>query len=107
MNRTRIAVALLMSAAALGGETATPFLASPPRTHTERIAGPRAEYRVEVGGHLDMDNTMTRDHAGRRIAFQNNVSLTIANTGGGVVRNPRYRVAGTHRFVLRIREKGD
>ncbi|MFO7975126.1 MAG: hypothetical protein R6V12_10880 [Candidatus Hydrogenedentota bacterium] len=73
----------------LGEEAAPPFVASAPRTHVERTTKSHLDYMVTVGGYLDMDNTMTRTHADRKVAFQNNVSLTIANTGDTVVRNPR------------------
>ncbi|HOZ47468.1 MAG TPA: Ig domain-containing protein [Candidatus Hydrogenedentes bacterium] len=72
-----------------GAYAATVFTASEEKTHVEVIRARTAAYRVEVGGRLDMDNTMTREHGTRRITFQNNVSLTIANTGSTPVVNPR------------------
>ncbi|MEA3366049.1 MAG: hypothetical protein U9Q79_10460, partial [Candidatus Hydrogenedentes bacterium] len=91
MKNIRISAILLVLAVAdsFAGETPAPFIASPPRTHVEEITESRRDYTVTVGGHLDMDNTMTRTHGDREIAFQNNISLVIANTGDTVVRNPR------------------
>jgi putative Ig domain-containing protein len=68
---------------------ASPFHPSPPKTHVQRITTGETHYSIEMGGTLDMDNTMTRTHATRHIAFQNNESLTIANTGNVPVANPR------------------
>lgn len=59
------------------------------RIHTERLVGSYGSYRIAVGGTVDMDNTLTRAYDGVRIAFQNNESLTIANTGAEPVVNPR------------------
>jgi hypothetical protein len=55
----------------------------------EVISSPEHAYQISVGGRLDMDNTMTRTYDDITIAFQNNLSLTIANTGESIVRNPR------------------
>ncbi len=59
------------------------------KTHTEVITRSDHAYRVELGGDLDMDNTMTRSHSGITIAFQPNIQLTIANTGDTPVRWPK------------------
>lgn len=58
------------------------------RTHTEVITSGRHEYRIRLDGDLDMDNTMTRRHGGFSVAFQPNISVTIANTGDTVVEWP-------------------
>ncbi|HEO72576.1 MAG TPA: hypothetical protein ENN80_15065, partial [Candidatus Hydrogenedentes bacterium] len=71
---------------------------SAPRTHAEVITSSRAAYSIDVGGLLDMDNTMTRDHSTRHIAFQNNLSLTIANTGDVPVVYPRVVTNGRRRW---------
>jgi hypothetical protein len=42
-----------------------------------------------MGGTVDMDNTISRSYEKFSIAFQNNVSLTLANTGNTTVKNPR------------------
>ncbi|MBD3291502.1 MAG: hypothetical protein GF393_01150, partial [Armatimonadia bacterium] len=75
------------------------FAATQPRQHVETIPSeaPRHEYAIPVGGTLDMDRTLTRSHGDIEIAFQNNVSLTIANMGDTPVVNPR----------LVINERGD
>jgi len=57
--------------------------------HVRTIRSSRAEYSIDVGGTVDMDNTTTRRYETFEIAFQNNVSLTIANTGSTTVTNPR------------------
>ncbi|MCP4641581.1 MAG: hypothetical protein GY851_14150 [bacterium] len=83
------AFAVLIMPVALCAQEATPQLTpSAVQHHTEVVSGSAAEYPVTVGGLLDMDNTLTREHAIMRVAFQNNVSLTIANTGGTTVTNP-------------------
>ena len=79
-------------------DDASPFVASPPKNHVEVITSGAAEYTVQVGGLLDMDNTMTRECSNRHIAFQNNVSLTIANTGAVPVVNPRLVTNGKRRW---------
>ncbi|HQH51569.1 MAG TPA: hypothetical protein PKY01_04045 [Candidatus Hydrogenedentes bacterium] len=94
-----LTVFVMVVLGAFAGEDASPFVSSPPRTHTECITAPHAAYVVDVAGYLDMDNTMTRSHAGRAIAFQNNVSLTIANTGGQTVRHPRIITNGKRRWA--------
>ncbi|MFZ2641309.1 MAG: Ig domain-containing protein [Verrucomicrobiia bacterium] len=54
---------------------------STPRRHTEIIRGARHEYTIRLGGNLDYENSHTRFNGGFAVAFQPNVSLTIANTG--------------------------
>ncbi len=99
MRSARFLVCLVCSAATLirwgqpalaqqAGE-ASPFHPSPSKTHVQRVTADKAHYTIEMGGVLDMDNTMTRTHATRTIAFQNNESLTIANTGDVPVVNPQ------------------
>ena len=53
-------------------------------------------YAIEVGGTADMDNTITFDYWTNQpnkgktvIGFQNNLSLTVENTGSAPVVNPR------------------
>ncbi len=59
------------------------------QTHTEVITSASHEYRVTLGGDLDMDNTLTRSHGGISVAFQPNISVTIANTGDTTVTWPK------------------
>jgi Putative Ig domain len=92
-----LAAALFFSWVGLA-EPATPFEGSPPKTHTETVSTGKAEYTVNVSGVLDMDNTMTRECSNRHIAFQNNLSLTIANTGTVPVTNPRIITNGLRRW---------
>lgn len=58
-------------------------------THVEEITSSSAEYTIEMGGTLDMENTLTVASANYRIAFQPNIQLTIENTGDTPVVNPR------------------
>lgn len=60
-----------------------------PKRHVEVITSSAHEYRVALGGALDMENTLTRSHGGITVAFQPNLQLTIANTGKTPVRWPR------------------
>ncbi len=82
----------------VAAESESAFIHSPPKTYTETVTAGSAEYTVEVGGQLDMDNTMTRVCSNRHIAFQNNVSLTITNTGHVPVTNPRVITNGLRRW---------
>lgn len=67
----------------------SPFEPMRKRSHVRKISSSRAEYSIDVGGTVDMNNTITRQYETFKIAFQNNVSLTIANTGNTTVTNPR------------------
>lgn len=58
-------------------------------THVEEIASSSAEYALEMGGTLDLENTLTVAAANYQIAFQPNIQLTIENTGDTAVVNPR------------------
>jgi len=58
------------------GDVATPI-----KRHVEIVRGSRHEYTIRLGGNLDFENSHTRHNTGFNIAFQPNVSLTIANTG--------------------------
>ncbi len=58
------------------------------------LEGPRAEYGLEVGGKVDMDNSLTHRHTHKEIFYQNNISLTIANVGRSTVVNPRVLING-------------
>ena len=68
---------------------ASPFEPVESQSHVEKVNASYLSYQVEVGGSLDMDNSMTILFGSVKIAFQNNESLTIANTGDVIVRNPR------------------
>lgn len=65
-----------------------------PHEHREVITGPRHEYVVRMGGRVDFENGRSRFNSGMRVAFQPNLSLTIANTGETPVRWPKVVVNG-------------
>ncbi len=65
------------------------FIASGEQTARQVITTNNSNYTVPVGGTADMDNTTTRHHETWNIDFQNNVALTIENTGSVPVLNPR------------------
>jgi len=73
----------------LGNEGFSSFEPVRERSHIRKVQANRVEYSIDVGGTVDMDNTTTRRYETFEIAFQNNVSLTIANTGNATVTNPR------------------
>ena len=68
---------------------ATPFAPVETKQHTAVLREDNATYLIEVGGTVDMDNTLTQKFDNMDIAFQNNESLLIANTGYTTVKNPR------------------
>jgi len=70
-------------------ETFSEFEPIRQRSHTQKIRSSQVEYSIDMSGTVDMDNTTTRSYEKFSIAFQNNVSLTLANTGNTTVRNPR------------------
>lgn len=59
------------------------------KDHVERISTHQHTYHINVGGTLDMDNTRTLTTNNCYIAFQNNLELTVENTGAVPVKNPR------------------
>ncbi|MGC9317763.1 MAG: putative Ig domain-containing protein [Armatimonadota bacterium] len=59
------------------------------RTHVEEITTSEHEYEIEMGGTLDMENTLTVASSNYRVAFQPNLQLTIENAGDTPVVNPR------------------
>lgn len=85
VKRAVVALVLLIVALSLA------FTEPKPRQHVQTISGeaPRYEYAIPVGGTLDMDSTLTRSHGNIEVAFQNNLSLTIANVGDTPVVHPR------------------
>lgn len=85
MNRLLLAATVFACVCA----AAAAFEVSGPYTHTERITTSTHRYTIETGGTADMDHTATRLHGDWEIAFQNNLSLTLANTGKVPVENPR------------------
>ncbi len=89
---------ILSSSLALGGDVPNAFEPTTARSHVQKIQMNRAEYAIEVGGTVDMDNTTTRLYETFQIAFQNNESLTIANTGDATVKNPRLVTNGRRRW---------
>lgn len=64
-------------------------VATPVKRHVEVIRGSRHEYTLRLGGNLDFENSHTRHNTGFNVAFQPNVSLTIANTGDRPVLWPK------------------
>jgi len=68
------------------------------RSHIRKIRSSKAEYSIDMGGTADMDNTITRSYETFSIAFQNNVSLALANTGNTTVKNPRIITNGRRRW---------
>lgn len=70
----------------LGGIEALP---STRREHVQEITSSSAEYGIEMGGTLDMENTLTVASSNYRIAFQPNIQLSIENVGDTPVINPR------------------
>jgi len=68
------------------------------KSHTKKTRSSQLEYSINVDGTVDMDNTTTRLYETFKIAFQNNISLTIANTGNTTVKNPRIITNGKRRW---------
>ncbi len=83
---------------ALGQDVADVFGPTRTRSHVERLACAEKTYTVDVGGTVDMDNTTTRRYETFDVAFQNNLSLVIANTGQTTVVNPRIITGGKRRW---------
>ena len=59
------------------------------KRHVEVVRDSRHEYSIHLGGNLDFENSHTRLNTGFKVAFQPNVSLTIANTGDRPVLWPK------------------
>ena len=57
--------------------------------HTEVITAARHAYTVRLGGKVDFENGRSRRSDGFRVAFQPNLSVTIANLGDTPVRWPK------------------
>ena len=76
-------------AAAEPDRTSSPFSISGRHQRIVTVSDHQAQYVIEMGGSVDMDNTMTRHYERMDIAFQPNLSLEIANKGSTLVRNPR------------------
>ena len=85
-NGRRYEVASANPKSMLGGLDRFP---AQPKRHVEEITSGDHRYSVEMGGTLDMDNTRTLTSNNCYIVFQNNVALTIENTGDTPVVNPR------------------
>jgi hypothetical protein len=91
-------IVLFLPAALFGGEMTDVFEPVRAKSHVEQVRTDRMNYAVDMGGTVDMDNTTTRLYETFEIAFQNNVSLTIANTGNSIVKNPRVITNGRRRW---------
>ncbi len=85
-NGRKYEVASANPKSTLGGLANSP---SHRKSHVEEIDSCRHEYRIEMGGTLDAENTKTLSTGNCRIAFQPNLSLTIENIGDTPVVNPR------------------
>lgn len=95
---TSIVFGLVLPSFLLGAEVAAVFEPVRSKSHVETVRANRAEYTIDVGGTVDMENTTTRLYETFQIAFQNNVSLTVANTGDSIVKNPRVITGGRRRW---------
>lgn len=84
-------VLILMTAAAA---VAGPFDPATRRTHREVVTASGHTYTIAVGGTADMERTLSRDHSNIKIAFQNNLSLILNNTGNTTIRNPKLLING-------------
>jgi putative Ig domain-containing protein len=93
-----VVLSLLAPSFAFGAELAGIFEPAIAKSHAEKITASQAEYTIDVGGTVDTDNTTSRLYETFQIAFQNNLSLTIANTGGTILRNPRVVTNGKRRW---------
>lgn len=62
---------------------------TPVKRRVEVVRGSRHEYTIPLGGNLDFENSHTRQNTGFSVAFQPNVSVTLANTGDKPVAWPR------------------
>lgn len=82
----------------LATDVADPFQPLRTKMHVEIVSTPQVHYQINVGGTVDMDNSTTRLYETFEIAFQNNLSLTLANTGRTTVRNPRVITNGKRRW---------
>lgn len=85
-NGRRYEVASTNPKSTLGGLARFP---ARERTHSEAIDAGRHEYRIEMGGTLDAENSTTLFTGNCTIAFQPNLSLMIENVGDTPVVNPR------------------
>ncbi len=85
-NGRRYEVASDNPRSCLGGLERFPATA---KKHVELVTTDRHQYTIEMGGTLDSDNTRTLTNNNCYITFQNNVSLSIENTGDVPVVNPR------------------
>ncbi len=85
-NGRKYEVASANPKSALGGLDRFPAEA---KQHVEDITAGEHRYSVEMGGTLDMENTRTLASSNCYIVFQNNVALSIENTGETPVVNPR------------------
>ena len=92
-NGRKYAIASANPRSELGDPVEIPSVS---KRHVEVIRGSHHEYSLRLGGNLDFENSHTRFHSGFRVAFQPNVSLTIANTGDRPVFWPKLIANGTH-----------
>jgi hypothetical protein len=96
-HATFILFGLVLPSFLLGADVAAVFEPVRTKSRAETVRANHAEYTIDVGGTVDMDNTTTRLYETFQIAFQNNVLLTIANTGDSIVKNPRVITDGKRR----------
>ena len=93
-----IVFSLVLPAFLLGADVGAVFEPVRQKSHVETVRINHSEYTINVGGTVDMDNTTTRLYETFQIAFQNNISLTVANTGNSIVKNPRVITGGKRRW---------
>jgi hypothetical protein len=97
-NTTLILLLLICTSVSHSNETFSAFEPIRQKSHIQKIHSSQVEYSINMAGTVDMDNTTTRSYESFSIAFQNNVSLTIANTGNTTVKNPRIITNGKRRW---------
>ena len=97
-NTALILLLLTCTSVSRSSEVFSAFEPIQQKSHIQKIHSSQVEYPINMGGTVDMDNTTTRSYATFDIAFQNNVSLTLANTGITTIHNPRIITNGKRRW---------
>ncbi|HPO12193.1 MAG TPA: hypothetical protein PLI09_02005 [Candidatus Hydrogenedentes bacterium] len=88
-------ISFFMASLVWSQEETNPFQVSAEKDHVERTHTGAKTYTIRVDGTADMDATSTCLREGWTVGFQNNVAVTIKNTGKIPVINPRISVNGT------------
>jgi hypothetical protein len=76
--RAMLTLLLILASPGLGNDGISVFEPVRTRSHSREVRSGQVEYSLNAGGMVDMDNTTTRLYETFKIAFQNNVSLTMA-----------------------------